>query len=278
MDFQSVLNGLAPLMGPSQWFDAPRPKQLAAGVASGLLLSGLVLVTPGAAPVQAITLAEWAIGQLFPSPPPTGTSYRPPNLPSAAGTPSGGLLAGNPLALLTGVHASSATTYSSPAGNGSTYAFSSNTWQPGDYYEVKLPTTGYTGLSISWDQTRTSQGPAAFKLQYSIGAGFIDRLSYTVANTTWSSSTYNSASTLTSSLPAEAGNQSTLVLRFLNNESASSNPGATNRIDNIVITGTGSAIPVPAPLPIVGAGAAFGFSRRLRQRLRLARSQGAELP
>lgn len=256
------------------------------GVAAGLLLSGLAAVPLGAAPARAITLAEWAITQAFPTGTglvPTGISYRPPNTPFAAGTPSGGVLTGNPLAVLGSTHALSATTYTSPAGNGSAYSFSSNNWIPGDYYQVSLPTTGYNGLSLSWDQARSGTGPASFKLQYSIGADFTDLFSYTVlqsggtgAPASWNTTTYNSLYTNTVSLPALASNQSTLVLRFLNAESAASLAAGTNRIDNIVVTG--SAIPVPAPLPIVGAAAAFGFSRRLRQRLQLARSRGSALP
>ena len=38
------------------------------------------------------------------------------------------------LGMLSSVHQLAAATYTSPAGNGSQYAFSSNNWRTGDYY------------------------------------------------------------------------------------------------------------------------------------------------
>ena len=55
---------------------------------------------------------------------------------------------------------STPTSYTSPAGNGSAYAFSSNVWKAGDYYQAKFDTTGYSGISFSFDMTRSSTGPA----------------------------------------------------------------------------------------------------------------------
>ena len=57
---------------------------------------------------------------------------------------------------LSGYHTATGTTWSSPAGNGSPYSLSSNNWSIGDYYQVSMATTGYSDISVSWDQTRTS--------------------------------------------------------------------------------------------------------------------------
>ncbi len=63
-----------------------------------------------------------------------------------------------------GVHASSATAWSTPAGNGSTDSFSSNNWAVGDYYEFNTSTAGFVGVSVSWDQASSNTGPRDFKL------------------------------------------------------------------------------------------------------------------
>ena len=77
---------------------------------------------------------------------PTGTSYLPPG-PNGAGVADQGANTGG--SQLISVHALAAATYTSPAGNGSQYAFSSNNWSPGDYYQVTLSTLGFTNVSIS---------------------------------------------------------------------------------------------------------------------------------
>ena len=65
-----------------------------------------------------------------------------------------------------GFHAG-ATTYSSPAGNGSTHSFSSTAWAVGDYYQFQTSTLGDPNVAISFDQTSSNTGPRDFILQYS---------------------------------------------------------------------------------------------------------------
>jgi hypothetical protein len=175
-------------------------------------------------------------------------------------------LAGNSSAILSSVHVLASTTYTSPAGNGSQYSFSSNNWSPADYYQVVLPTNGYTGLSVSWDQARSSAGPAAFKLQMSTnGTSFTDLLSYSVLQSggggapgTWSSATYDALYTGSFALPVTADNQASLYLRFTNSESAASLASGSNRIDNISVT----SIPEPASTLFCGLGFLALFRRR----------------
>ncbi|MFM7205857.1 MAG: PEP-CTERM sorting domain-containing protein [Planctomycetaceae bacterium] len=214
---------------------------------------------------------------------PTGTTYLPPNQtgtnqwpatgsPYPAGTPTSGTLAGNSSAILSTFHTSTAATYTSPAGNGSQYSFSSNNWLPADYYQVVLPTTGYTSLSVSWDQARSSTGPAAFKLQMSTnGTSFTDLTPtpYTVLQSggggapgTWSTATYNALYSSTFALPVSADNQASLYVRFTNSESAASAATGSNRIDNISITS------VPEPSTVALAAVGLGFSRLLVRRRR----------
>ncbi|MFM7181541.1 MAG: PEP-CTERM sorting domain-containing protein [Verrucomicrobiales bacterium] len=231
-----------------------------------------LMLAVSAAANAATTVASWQMPIAFPTGTgnvPSGTSYLPPNTPSAAGTPSAGDLAGNPSAILSAFHTLAAATYTSPAGNGSQYSFSSNNWSPGDYYEVGLPTTGYTSLIVSWDQARSSTGPTAFKLQMSTnGNSFTDLFSYSVLQSggggapgTWSSTTYNALYTNTFALPVSADNQANLVLRFTNSETAASAATGSNRIDNISVT----VVPEPSTFAMLGLGIGFGGLVRRRR-------------
>jgi len=249
-----------------------------------LLIAIIATVFLGARTVPAeTTVAVWEMRVPFPTGTglvPTGTTYLPPNQtgtnqwpttgsPYPAGTPTSGTLAGNSSAILSTFHTLAAATYTSPAGNGSQYSFSSNNWSPGDYYQVVLPTTGYTSLSVSWDQARSSTGPAAFKLQMSTdGTSFTDLLSYSVLQSggggapgTWSTSTYNALYTSTFSLPVSAEDQASLYLRFTNSEAAASSATGSNRIDNISVT----AVPEPSTFALVVLGIGFGGMVRRRR-------------
>jgi hypothetical protein len=243
--------------------------------AAATFLAGIGAVEGGVT-----TLAKWEMTVAIPSST-TGTTYSPPGTPSnQAGTPSSGLLTGSASAILSAYHAVSATTYTSPAGNGSQYSFASNNWSPNDYYQIYLPTTGYSGISVSWDQARSGTGPAAFKLQMSTnGTSFTDLLSYTVLQSggtgapgTWNTSIYDSSYTNTFSLPGTGGNQGALYLRFTNAETSTSSSGGTNRIDDIIVIasgtsgGSGGAVPEPTSMAIFGLGA-LGFAYRNRRKL-----------
>jgi len=176
---------------------------------------------------------------------------------------------------LRGYHALATTVWSTPSGNGSQYSFSSNGWSVGDYYEASVPTGGYNGgffftdISLSWDQTRSSTGPSNFRVDMSTdGTNFTTLLaSYTViqagasgSNTlSWSTTAgVQSAFTRTISSIAGADNQSTLVFRFVNLSTVAA--GGTNRIDNIMVSGT----LVPAPGAVALLAVAGLVSRRRR--------------
>ena len=81
----------------------------------------------------------------------------------------------------TGVHASGATVFSNPVGNGSLESFSANTWAVNDYFQFSMATTGFEDILVSWAQTSSSTGPGEFKLAYQVnGGGFTDFVNYTV--------------------------------------------------------------------------------------------------
>ncbi|TVY10436.1 DUF4350 domain-containing protein [Paenibacillus cremeus] len=125
----------------------------------------------------------------------------------------------------------------------------------GGYWQAKLSTEGYTGLTLSSKQYGTNGGPRDFKLQYSIdGTNFVDF-----------STEYQLTTSIVQkdiALPAQAENQPTLYIRWLNtsNASISSTNAGTNgtgtitqssgnsRIADILVSGTptsGSVTPVP---------------------------------
>jgi MYXO-CTERM domain-containing protein len=170
---------------------------------------------------------------------------------------------------LSAFHALPATTWSSPSGNGSTYSLSSNNWSVGDYYQVSVSTTGFTDISLAWDQTRSSTGPSSFRVDMSTdGTNFSTILaSYSViqaglagTNTlAWSTANgVQSAFTTTVASIAGADNQATLIFRFVNLSTVAT--GGTNRIDNIVV----SSAPIPAPGAIALLGLAGLAARRRR--------------
>lgn len=209
------------------------------------------------AAASANVIAGWTMPTAIPSGT-TGTSY---NYGAAdQGDVTGGTM-------LSGFHTNAATTWSSPAGNGSPFSFSSNTWSVGDFYQVTLSTTGYNNISLSWDQTRSSTGPSVFDclVSYDGGQSFLPvSLGYTViqagasgsGTNAWNSTTYQSAFT-TKILVPSAANQGSVLFRWVNTSAVA--VGGTNRIDNIFISG--DAVPAPGALALLGL-AAFAARRR----------------
>lgn len=264
-------------------------KNLNAIVAAGV-------VAAIAASSDAALIAGWTIPTRFPvgaGQVPTGTSYLAPLAvnpdgtfnadPNVAGsTPWNPALAGRAdvgaMALQAGfalgsVHqlassGSTPTSYTSPAGNGSAYSFSSNVWKAGDYYYATFATTGYTDVSFSWDMTRSSTGPATWAVEMSVDGGAYSALNPSFAlssSISFSATTYNPLATNTLSLGASANDASTVTVRIraLVDAVNSSNvfqAGGTARIDNVMVNGT--AVPAPGALALLGAVGLVGSRRR----------------
>ena len=226
-------------------------------------------VSMSSAAVGQSLIAGWTMPTAFPTGTgnvPTGTSYLPPGPNGAGVADQGANITGSQLI---SVHALAAATYTSPAGNGSQYAFSSNNWSPGDYYQVTLSTLGFTGgISISWDQARSATGPAAFRLLMSTdgGSNFTELTSYTVLQSggggapgTWSSTTYNALYSNTFTVASAADNLAQVMFRFQNFESVASAAAGSSRIDNIFV----NAIPAPGAVALLGLA---GLAARRRRR------------
>lgn len=232
-----------------------------------------VATAVAAAAVTATASADLVVGWTMPTAFPTGTgnvptgqTYLPPG-PNGAGVADQGTnTAGSQLSSF---HTLAAATYTSPAGNGSLYSFSSNNWSANDYYEARFSTigAGTSGLSVSWDQARSSTGPSVFNLVMSVDGGSnwtTLSAGYTVLQSggggapgTWSTTTYNAIYTSTVSLGASADEQSLVILRWVSTQTAAAS--GSNRIDNIFVN---NAIPAPGALALLGLAGLVGSRRR----------------
>lgn len=167
-----------------------------------------------------------------------------------------------------------AAVYSSPSGNGSTHSFSSTIWAVGDYYQFQVSTLGFSGVTLSFDQTSSNTGPGGYSLAYSTdGVNFNNFASYTVLanntpNVAWNPTTYNSAYTFSYDLSAVSAldNQSSVFFRLVDNGTVSANggtvaSGGTDRVDNFVV----STVPEPASLAL-GLVGGFAWLVALRRK------------
>ncbi len=199
------------------------------------------------------------------------------SIPATAGPFSPEIGAGS----ATGIHPGGST-YSSPSGNGSLHSFSSNTWVVGDSYQFQVNTTGQQNIMLSFDQTSSNTGPRDFVLQYSTnGTSFTNFGSqYSVLanaspNVPWNNTTVNPLYTFNYDLSSISAlnNASAVYFRLADNSTISANGGAvasggTDRVDNVIITGTlsGGAVPAPGILPasLLGLAIAAGMVARRR--------------
>jgi MYXO-CTERM domain-containing protein len=240
-------------------------RSLAAFVASGVCVAS----------ASAELVVGWTIPTAFPSGAgnvPIGTSY------SVGIGDLGPAAAGTNLSSVHQLASSGAnqTSYTSPAGNGSTYAFSSNVWKAGDYYQASFSGTGYTDLSFSWDFTRSQTGPATWTVIMSLDGG--SNWSTLVSSYTaiinaaspqgsgaWTTSTYNPAYSSNIALGAIADNAGSILVRVQAtvdsvNGSGVYQAGGTARIDNVMIYS--GPVPAPGAIALLGVAGLAGLRRR----------------
>lgn len=157
-----------------------------------------------------------------------------------------------------GEHASAATDWSNPAGNGSAESFSSNNWSIGDSYLFQTATTGFSDITFSFDHMRSATGPGSVGVFFSTDGVIFTAL-------TLSESVGSSYGTFSS--PTIPGIDD-LGLVFFSIQSAAvpSSTAGTLRVDNVTVSGN-IATPVPEPSTFVGVGllAGLGFWARRRK-------------
>jgi len=161
------------------------------------------------------------------------------------------------------LHASAATDWTTPAGNGSTNSLSGNTWGIGDYFQFSLSTLNYTGVGLTFDQVSSSTGPRDFYLAYStdgssfaqFGSGYVVLVNATPNN--WSSGTAIGTTSYSFDLSSITAldNAPTVYFRLVDASTVSAGgatvaTGGTSRVDNFTITAT--AVPEPGAFALVG--------------------------
>ena len=217
-----------------------------------------------------VPLAVNSDGTFNPDPNLAGSTTWDPQLAGRADSGAAKLLAGYELSSTHQLASSGSTptSYTSPAGNGSPYAFSSNVWKAGDYYQAKFITTGYSNISFSWDMTRSATGPATWVVEMSVNGGAFVALNpnFALSSTvSFSATTYNPLGTYTQALGATADNAAdvTVRIRALVDAVNSSNvfqAGGTARIDNVFVNGT--LVPAPGAAALIGLAGLVARRRR----------------
>ena len=230
-------------------------------------LATLAIVTLAAVAAHGQTITDWTFEGTATSTALTGTDFT--YGPADTGSQTVGSLGA-------GHHASTATVWSFPAGNGSLKAFSSNNWAVGDYWQFSLNTSTYSNIMLSWDQAGSSTGPRDFKLAYSADGGmsFFDVSTYSVIVSGFSSSSTNTAvhQGFDASGITAINNNAAVIFRLIDNGTTAINGTGTvasagsDRVDNFTVTGV-AAVPEPSVLGMVGLGVAlvigaFKYRRR----------------
>jgi hypothetical protein len=212
-------------------------------------------------PAHAVTIVQWDFEG----------STTPADVTDSATSPT--VLASLGTGTAIGVHAATTTDWSTPAGNGSANAFSSNSWAVGDYYQFSFSTLGFTDLLLSVDQIGSGTGPRDFSLSYSTdGTSFSPFASYSLLSApAWSSTTYNAVHTYSFDLSAvdALDDQASVVIRLSSVSTVSISGGTvaaagTGRVDNF--TAMMTPVPEAGTAAMLAAGlAVVGFVARRRR-------------
>lgn len=228
-------------------------------------LSCMAVAVALASSASAEIVCGWSITTAFP----TGTGNVPTGNTYSVG--AGDLGVQTTGSELMSYHTLAAATYTSPSGNGSQYGFSSNNWSIGDYYQATVSTLGFTDIYLTWDQTRSSTGPASFELLMSTDGGTSFSVvnvgaaaSYTVLQSggagapgTWSTTVYNAIYTNSVSIAA-ADNKTQVIFRFRSLVTTAA--AGSSRVDNVTIS-TG-ALPAPGAIALLGLAGLAARRRR----------------
>ncbi len=196
--------------------------------------NGVLSVTP-----TPTTIANW-----------TFEPGKPGNPVSASGTTLSGVSPATGNGVASGFHASAATVWDNPAGNGSAESMSSNNWVVGDYYQFQVSTDNLQDIQLAFQQISSSSGPRDFQLQYSTNGSLFTNFGNVYAVRTnvdpaWNASTPSGSDSFSFDLSSitSINDQATLYLRLAVASTVSAGggtigSGGTSRLDNVTIWGT----------------------------------------
>ena len=171
-----------------------------------------------------------------------------------------------------GVHTDRRTGWATPSGNGSGKSLSATSWNVGDYFQFRVSSLGFTGLTVGWDQIRDSGAASNFNFSYSVdGTNFTSFAAYVVSSPAtfadnssadwWSGSTRAINTSYFYDLSTVTGldNQSDVFFRLVAT-SLSTDTRHRGAIDNVIVTG----VPEPSAVSLVflGLGGWMAFRRR----------------
>ena len=181
-----------------------------------------------------------------------------------------------------GSHGNAVADWSTPVGNASANAYSVNEWTTGaagtNYFQYATSSTGYTGITISFDQISSSTGVRDFEIFYSTNGSTYTTTGYTyqvfqnstvgtnaVSFGTWNGTTAIAETSYVADLSAITAldNQATLFFRFVSTSTLTPSGGAaaaagTSRMDNVMINGV--------PEPTTALLGSLGLLALLRRR------------
>ena len=164
-------------------------------------------------------------------------------------------------------HATAATAWSTPSGNGSSNSWSANNWNSGDYFQFQVSTLGFQNITLSYDQVGSATGPKSFGIQYSTdGSGFTTfGSSYSVTSApSWNPNTVSGAAneSFAFDLSSVTGlnNLAAVYFRVIDQSATTGGAinlgnvgtGGTGRLDNFLVNGT--VVPEPSTLALAVVG------------------------
>jgi hypothetical protein len=136
-------------------------------IRSAWKVAAVAMVVSGAFCGQALAVNDVNDIWSFDSISPANTGSIPTGAPFTSNEGAGGGA--------TAFHASTATVWSTPVGNGTAKSLSSTAWAAGDFYEFDTTNSGNSNFGFQFDQISSSTGPRDFKVQYSVnGGGYTD--------------------------------------------------------------------------------------------------------
>jgi hypothetical protein len=235
-----------------------------------LTLASMAVWILAATSVRAQTIAKWTFEDAAASALPNTWSNATPSYQAVFSGSFNSDISAYGTGAASGTHASTATYWLRSAGDGSARSFSSDHWAIGDYYQFTFTPTAYigsySGINVSWDQTRSASGPTNWYLAYSLNGSAYTQVGsgYAISAVSWSSSTYssvNSQSINLGSLLDSTLNAGSTVYFEIVCASAPSSTGGTSRIDNFTVAST---VPEPTSMALLAGGLMMLFLLRRR--------------